>query len=60
MTSYGASPQDLDEAYEWIISKKFDVMELISHRFPLSKAGAAFKVVCEANESMKVILEPED
>ena len=59
MTSYGAAPEDLDEAYEWIKSKKIKVADLISHRFPLSKAGEAFKVVCDAEESMKVILEPE-
>lgn len=58
MTSYGAAPQDLDEAYIWIKSKKFNVVDLISHRFPLDKVGQAFKVVCEADESMKVILEP--
>ena len=58
MTSYGAAPIDLDEAYEWIKSKKFNIVDLISHRFPLNKVGEAFRVVCEANESMKVILEP--
>ena len=58
MTSYGAAPQDLDEAYDWIKSKKMNVVDLISHRFPLSQVGEAFKTVCEANESMKVILEP--
>ncbi len=58
MTSYGAAPEDLDEAYEWIKSKKINVVDLISHRFPLNKVGEAFRVVCEANESMKVILEP--
>ena len=58
MTSYGAAPQDLDEAYDWIKSKKLNVVDLISHRFPLNKVGEAFKTVCEANESMKVILEP--
>ncbi len=57
-TSYGAAPQDLDEACDWIKSKKITVVDLISHRFPLEKAGEAFKVVCEAGESMKVILEP--
>ena len=60
MTSYGAAPEDLDEAYEWIRSKKFDIVKLISHRFPLNKTIEAFNVVCEANESMKVILELED
>ncbi len=59
MTSYGAAPQDLDESYEWIKSKKVKVADLISHRLPLSRAGEAFKIVCEANESMKVILEPD-
>lgn len=60
MTSYGAAPEDLDEAYNWILSKRINVVDLITHRFPLSKASEAFKVVCEAGESMKVILDPEE
>lgn len=59
MTSYGAAPQDLDEAYDWIKSKKMNIVDLISHRFPISKAQEAFNVVCEADESMKVIIEPD-
>ncbi|MFX1454926.1 MAG: zinc-dependent dehydrogenase [Promethearchaeota archaeon] len=58
MTSYGAAPQDLDEAYNWIYSKKINTVGLITHRFPLSEAREAFKVVCEASNSLKVILEP--
>jgi L-iditol 2-dehydrogenase len=57
MTSYGAAPQDLDEAYNWILSKRIKVTELITHRFPLSKAGEAFNVVAEAGESIKVIID---
>ncbi len=59
MTSYGAAPEDLDEAYQWIKSKKIEVVDLISHRFPLTKAGEAFKVVCKADNSMKVVIEPD-
>ena len=59
MTSYGAAPEDLDEAYNWILSKRINVVDLITHRFPLSKTSEAFKVVCEASESIKVILEPD-
>ena len=59
MTSYGAAPDDLQEAYTWILAKRITVKDLITHRFPLSKAGEAFKVVCEAKESLKVILEPD-
>ncbi|MCK4284725.1 MAG: zinc-dependent dehydrogenase [Candidatus Lokiarchaeota archaeon] len=58
MTSYGAAPQDLDEAYNWIISKRINVVGLITHRFPLSEAKEAFKIVCKAGNSLKVILEP--
>ena len=59
MTSYGAAPEDLDEAYNWILSKRINVVDIITHRFPLSKVGEAFKIVSEAGESLKVILEPE-
>jgi L-iditol 2-dehydrogenase len=58
MTSYGAAPEDLDESYQWIKSKKLNVVDLISHRFPLNEVDEAFKIVCEATESMKVIIEP--
>ncbi|KKK40595.1 hypothetical protein LCGC14_0500720 [marine sediment metagenome] len=57
MTSYGAAPQDLDEAYNWILSKRINVIDLVTHRFPLSKANEAFKVVIDAKESLKVILK---
>jgi len=59
MTSYGAAPEDLDEAYNWILSKRINVADLITHRFPLSQAGEAFRIVCEGGDSIKVILEPE-
>ncbi|MFW9785035.1 MAG: zinc-dependent dehydrogenase [Candidatus Heimdallarchaeota archaeon] len=60
MTSYGAAPDDLQEAYTWILAKRINVEDLITHRFPLNKANEAFKVVCEAQNSLKVILEPEE
>jgi L-iditol 2-dehydrogenase len=59
-TSYGAAPDDLQESYVWILSKKVNVDDLITHRFPLSKAGDAFKVVNAATESLKVIIEPNN
>jgi L-iditol 2-dehydrogenase len=59
MTSYGAAPEDLQESYNWILSKRVNVMDLITHRFPFSKALEAFKVVCAAKDSLKVVLEPD-
>jgi L-iditol 2-dehydrogenase len=58
-TSYGAAPEDLQDSYVWILSKKINVKDLITHRFPLSKAGDAFKIVSEATESLKVVIEPD-
>ncbi len=60
MTSYGAAPVDLDESFEWIKSKKLVVEDIISHKFPLSRCSEAFKLVIEADESMKVVFEPNN
>jgi len=59
MTSYGAAPEDLQESYTWILAKRIKVSDLITHRFPLNEVGEAFKTVCEASNSLKVILEME-
>ncbi len=59
LTSYGAAPQDLDVAYNWILSKRIKVIDLITHKYPLDQAKLAFQIVCDSKDSMKVILEPE-
>lgn len=58
-TSYGAAPEDLQESYVWILSKRISVSELITHRFPLNQIGDAFKIVIDATESLKVVIEPD-
>lgn len=58
MTSYGASPADLAIALELIYSQRVHVKEMITHRLSLSEAGLGFKLVSEAKESIKVIIEP--
>ncbi|MHA1477529.1 MAG: zinc-binding dehydrogenase, partial [Promethearchaeota archaeon] len=58
-TSYGAAPEDLQDSYVWILSKKINVKDLITHRFPLNQVGDAFKIVSEATESLKVVIEPD-
>jgi L-iditol 2-dehydrogenase len=58
-TSYGAAPEDLQDSYLRILSKSIKVSGLITHRFSFSKASEAFKVVCEAKDSLKVVLEPD-
>lgn len=59
MTSYGASPDDLKKALELIGSRKVIVSDLITHRLGLAEAAFGFKLVAEAKESIKVIIEPQ-
>lgn len=59
MTSYGAAPEDLQDSYLRILSKSIKVSGLITHRFPFTNALEAFKIVCDAKDSLKVILEPD-
>jgi len=59
VSTYAGSPRDIQEAIEFISTKKVDVLDMISHRFPLSKTGEGFKMVAEAKDSIKVIIEPQ-
>ncbi|MFX1239001.1 MAG: alcohol dehydrogenase catalytic domain-containing protein [Promethearchaeota archaeon] len=60
MTSYGAAPIDLDMAYNWLLAKRINVIDLITHRLPFSKAQEGFNLVSEAKDSLKVVLEPDE
>ena len=57
-SSYGAAGDDLAQALELISSGKLDMKQLITHRLPLRKIREGFKLVADAKESLKVILEP--
>jgi L-iditol 2-dehydrogenase len=56
--TYGASPLDIEVAIELISSQRVPVQEMITHRLGLSEAVQGFKLVTEAKESVKVIIEP--
>ncbi|MBI2656570.1 alcohol dehydrogenase catalytic domain-containing protein [Candidatus Woesearchaeota archaeon] len=58
MTSYGASPQDLKESLEFIENEKINLKDMITHRLRFDEIGKGFQLVAEANESIKVIVEP--
>jgi L-iditol 2-dehydrogenase len=57
-SSYGAAPADLAEALEFIANKKINVKDTITQTLPLSQIQQGFKIVAEAQESLKVVLEP--
>jgi L-iditol 2-dehydrogenase len=54
--SYSTSHLETKTALELMKSGKLEVKELITHRFPLSKAVEAFKTARESKESLKVIV----
>ena len=58
-SSYAGSPDDHREALKKIASRKMNVYDMITHRLGLGETGLGFKLVAEANESIKVIIEPQ-
>lgn len=58
MTSYGAGPQDIMMAIQLIRTKRVVVNDMITHRLSLDEIGLGFRLVAEAGESIKVIVEP--
>ena len=57
-SSYGAAPVDLEAALALIAAKTINVKDTITQTLPLQQIQAAFKIVAEAKESLKVVLEP--
>ncbi|MHA1754341.1 MAG: zinc-dependent dehydrogenase [Candidatus Odinarchaeia archaeon] len=56
--SYGASPSDLYKSLMLIKNKRVDVEKMITHRFPLTEAQKAFKLVASGDKCIKVVLYP--
>ena len=57
-TSYGAAPNDLEDSLRILATKQLNVKDMITHRLPLSEAQEGFRLMAEAGQSLKVILEP--
>jgi L-iditol 2-dehydrogenase len=57
-TSYAASPCDITEAIELIRARSVRVREMVTHRLGLADAGLGFRLVADARDSIKVIIEP--
>ena len=57
-SSYAANPEEHLAALELIRNKKINVKDMITHRFGLGDIQKGFKLVTDAKESIKVIIEP--
>ena len=60
ITSYYCGPPDLSEALELIASGKIEVDDLITHTLPLHDIKKGFRLVMDAEESIKVIIRPNE
>jgi len=58
-TSYAGSPADHVKALELIRARRVHVREMITHRLSLAETGLGFQLVANAQNSIKVIIEPQ-
>ncbi len=58
-TSYAGSPADYATALKLIHSGRVPVRDMITHRLGLAETGLGFQLVAEAQNSIKVIIEPQ-
>ena len=57
-TSYGAAPNDLEDSLRILTTKQLNIKDMITHRLKLIEAQEGFRLMAEAGQSLKVILEP--
>jgi L-iditol 2-dehydrogenase len=59
-TSYGAAPNDLEDALLILATKKLNVKDMITHKLPLREVQEGFRLMTTSGESLKVVLEPNN
>jgi len=57
--TYAGSPRDINEAIELLWTGKVVVSDMITHRLGLAETGKGFELVAKAEDSIKVIIEPQ-
>jgi L-iditol 2-dehydrogenase len=58
-TSYAGSPADYQTALELIRAGTITACRMITHRLDLAEASLGFQLVAEAQNSIKVIIQPQ-
>ncbi len=59
ISTYAASPLDIQTAMELIRARKVPVSDMITHRLSLADTQLGFQLVAKAQDSIKVIIEPQ-
>ena len=60
LTSYYCGPPDWEESLHLIASGKIVVDDMITHTLPLSETAEGFRLVLEGEESLKVVIRPNE
>jgi L-iditol 2-dehydrogenase len=58
-TSYAGAPSDIAAAIELLAGRRLNVKDMITHRLSLMETGLGFQLVAKAQDSIKVIIEPQ-
>lgn len=58
VNSYASPPYDTQVAIDLIDGGRVKVEDMVTHRLPLSGSQEGFRLAAEANESIKVVIEP--
>ncbi len=59
VSSYAAAPADMRIALDLIHRRRVRVDDIITHRLGLAETGVGFRLVDEAGESLKVVIDPQ-
>jgi L-iditol 2-dehydrogenase len=57
--SYGAATDDIRETIEMISSEQIEICKLVTHKVSLSEIQRGFRLVSDANESIKIVVVPD-
>lgn len=60
ITSYYCGPPDIVDAIKLIESGEIEVDDMITHKLPLKDTAEGFQLVMAGNESLKVIIKPNE
>jgi len=58
-STYAAAPRDLREALTLLQAGRIEVTSLITHRLPLAETQKGFQMTARAENSLKVIIDPQ-
>ncbi len=59
VSSYAGPPREMRTALELLGGGRIAVGPLVTHRVPMAEVGRGFQLVATAQDSLKVVLEPQ-